>query len=202
MLVEVDDTETVLALQAEVLRRRSNAWAPGLRDLVPAARTLLLDGVDPAAVANEIPTWELSPLPPVDGPVTEIGCHYDGPDIAEVARQWRVDVADVVRVHTSAVHTVAFCGFAPGFAYMTGIGDGRSVARRASPRTAVPAGSVALAGVYTGIYPQRSPGGWQLIGRTDAKPWDPSRDPPALLTPGRRVRFVDLGTPDVSEPSA
>ena len=194
MLVELDDPDQVQALRAEVLRRRGQGWAPAITDVVPGARTLLLDGIDPSAAARELPTWSLPATAPNEGPIIEIGCTYDGPDLEEVAVQWRVDAEDVVRIHTSIVHSVAFCGFAPGFAYMTGIGESRSVARRASPRTAVPAGSVAVAGVYTGIYPNRSPGGWQLLGHTETAVWDPGRRPPALLEPGRRVRFVDLGS--------
>jgi KipI family sensor histidine kinase inhibitor len=177
-----------------VQRRREQGWGRAVTDVVPGARTLLLDGIDPVTAARELPTWSFPATAPNEGPVIEIGCTYDGQDLEEVARQWRVTAEDVVRIHTSIVHSVAFCGFAPGFAYMTGIGESRSVARRASPRTAVPAGSVAVAGVYTGIYPSRSPGGWQLLGRTETVVWDPGRRPPALLEPGRQVRFVDLGS--------
>src|SRR4029453_3517016 len=89
--------------------------------------------------------------------------------------------------------TVEFAGFAPGFGYLTGSEGGLEVPRRASPRTRIPAGSVGLPGASSGIYPRASPGGWQLIGRSDAPLWDADRDPPALLTPGRRVRFVEVG---------
>jgi KipI family sensor histidine kinase inhibitor len=191
--VEVDDPDQVQALRAEVLRRRQEGWAPTLVDVVPGARTLLLDGIDPLAAARELPTWVLPVLTPDEGPIVEIGCVYDGPDLDEVAGQWQVSAGEVVRIHTSIIHSVAFCGFAPGFAYLTGLGESRTVTRRSNPRTAVPAGSVALGGVYTGIYPKRSPGGWRLLGRTEAVIWDPDRRPPALLEPGRRVRFVDLG---------
>ncbi|MCL2394135.1 MAG: allophanate hydrolase subunit 1 [Acidimicrobiaceae bacterium] len=194
MLVEVDGLEAVQALRAEVLLRRSQGWAPDLVDVVPGARTLLLDGIDPQTAGRELPTWGLSATAGDRGPIVDIGCVYDGPDLPEVAEQWRVSASDVVEIHTSIVHSVAFCGFAPGFAYMTGIGEERTVARRSNPRTAVPAGSVAVAGVYTGIYPTRSPGGWQLIGHTETVVWDPARKPPALLEPGRRVRFIDLSS--------
>jgi len=159
--------------------------------VVPAACTLLLDGIDdPAAAECDIRSWALPPVPAGTGPVTEIRCRYDGPDLPAVAEQWGLPVTEAVRIHSSIEHEVAFCGFAPGFPYLTGIGAGREVPRRNSPRTSIPAGSVALGGEYTGIYPRASPGGWQVIGHTDAVMWDAARDPAALLTAGDRVRFV------------
>jgi KipI family sensor histidine kinase inhibitor len=101
----------------------------------------------------------------------------------------------VVRRHTEHEWTVAFCGFAPGFGYLTSNSWSWDVPRRSSPRTKVPPGSVALAGVFSGVYPRESPGGWQLVGRTDLAVFDLSRDPAALLRPGNRVRFVDVGRP-------
>jgi KipI family sensor histidine kinase inhibitor len=120
----------------------------------------------------------------------EIPVTYDGPDLAEVARLTGLPADEVVRRHAAAEYVVAFSGFAPGFGYLTGLPAELRVPRRDSPRTAVPAGSVAVAGEFTGVYPRRSPGGWQLLGRTDAVLWDPERDPPALLVPGTRVRFT------------
>ena len=125
--------------------------------------------------------------------VVEIPVRYDGPDLADVAAHWGVDEAEVARVHAGAEYRVAFCGFAPGFGYLTGLP--REVPRRATPRTSVPAGSVALAGPYTGVYPRASPGGWQLIGTTDAVLWDHTRVPAALLAPGTRVRFTPVEAP-------
>lgn len=116
--------------------------------------------------------------------MVELAVQYDGPDLAEVARLCRLS-ADVVAAHTGRPWRVGFAGFAPGFAYLV---DGDP--RRTEPRTAVPAGSVGLAGAFSGIYPRSSPGGWQLIGRTDAALFDVDRDPPALLRPGAWVRFV------------
>jgi KipI family sensor histidine kinase inhibitor len=194
VLVELDDTDAVLALHAEVLRRRALGWAPSLLDVVPGARTVLLDGIDPKRAAQDLPTWTIPPRTVNTDDVIEIDCIYDGPDLEEVASQWQVSTAEVVDIHTSVEQRVAFCGFAPGFAYIAGLGSGRVVARRSSPRTSVPAGSLALGGVYTGIYPRPSPGGWQLIGRTDAVLWNQNRSPAALLQPGQRVRFVDLGS--------
>ena len=161
--------------------------------MVPAARTVLLDGLaDPDRVLALVAGWTAPPIPEAPGSEVELTVRYDGADLGEVARQWQVDPAEVVRIHTGTVFRVAFCGFAPGFAYCTGLPAGRTVRRQPSPRTAVPAGSVALAGEYTGVYPTASPGGWQLIGRTDADLWQPERQPPALLVPGTRVRFRAL----------
>jgi KipI family sensor histidine kinase inhibitor len=114
---------------------------------------------------------------------------YDGVDLDEVAELSGLTTAQVIDAHTANPWNVGFCGFAPGFAYLVG-GDPRlAVPRRSEPRPAVPAGAVGLAGEFTGIYPRRSPGGWQLIGHTDAALWDIDRPAPALLTPGTRVQF-------------
>lgn len=189
MLVECADAAEVTGTYALLGARRDEL---GAVEIVPAARTVLLDGlVDPSGALETVAGWTAPVAQAVAGPEVEVPVTYDGADLAEVARQWQVEVADVVRIHTGTVFTVAFCGFAPGFAYCAGLPDGLTVARRAEPRTAVPAGSVALAGEYTGVYPTASPGGWQLIGRTDVTLWEPDREPPALLAPGTRVRFVD-----------
>lgn len=191
LLVEVDDLAAARALHAEIERRRVAGWAPELSDVVPGARTVLIDGLDdPAAAAAELATWTIPPVPTEAGPLVEIPCIYDGPDLEAVAQQWDVTPGEVAAIHSALTYTVAFCGFGPGFAYLAGLPLDRTVARRPSPRPAVPAGSVALAGPYTGIYPRPSPGGWQLIGRTDAILWDEHRTPAATLTPGTRVRFV------------
>jgi KipI family sensor histidine kinase inhibitor len=159
-----------------------------------AALLVLLDGVaDQGAIEQELRGWQIPPAAAPDGPVVEIACRYDGADLAAVATAWGVSEPEVARLHTAADYRVAFCGFSPGFAYLTGLGDRFAVPRLPSPRTAVPAGSVGLAGSYTGVYPRSSPGGWQIIGRTDAVVWDPGQEPPALLTPGARVKFVDVG---------
>jgi KipI family sensor histidine kinase inhibitor len=205
LLVELDDLDEMRALAAEVSRRRRDGWAPSLLDVVPGARTVLLDGLDdlPGAMAD-LRSWPLDidalradVAADADETTIEIDCRYDGPDLTEVASAWGVSVAEAIRIHTDTAFSVAFCGFAPGFAYLSGLGTERSVARRATPRPRVAAGSVALAGEFTGIYPRPSPGGWQIIASTDAVLWDPDREPPALLVPGHRVRFVDL---DVHRP--
>jgi KipI family sensor histidine kinase inhibitor len=193
LLVEVDSLDQARALHAEIARQRAAGWAPSLLDVVPGACTVLLDGVpDGDRAADDIRSWTIPPVPAGTGPVTEIQCRYDGPDLPAVAAQWQLSVPEAVRLHTSIEHEVAFCGFAPGFPYIAGIGRGREVARRDSPRSVIPAGSVALGGEYTGIYPRASPGGWQIIGQTTAVMWDLGRDPAALLVAGDRVRFVDV----------
>ncbi|WP_030810419.1 5-oxoprolinase subunit PxpB [Streptomyces sp. NRRL F-2799] len=193
LLVEVASAEQARALHAELLRRRA-AGSLSAREIVPAARTVLLDGVDdPVRRAAELTAAEPPPAPEATSAPVELPVHYDGPDLAEVAAHWGVSAREVAEIHASTEFTVAFCGFAPGFGYLTGLPEHRYVPRRATPRTAVPAGSVALAGPYTGVYPRSSPGGWQLIGRTDAVLWDTAREPAALLAPGTRVRFTPVG---------
>ncbi|ULR49249.1 5-oxoprolinase subunit B family protein [Streptomyces deccanensis] len=193
LLIEVGTGEEAEALHAELLRRRATGDLSAT-EIVPAARTVLLDGLDaPSRLAERLVSWDIPPVPPRAEQVVEIPVRYDGPDLPDVAAHWGVDEAEVVRAHAGAEYRVAFCGFAPGFGYLTGLP--REVPRRATPRTSVPAGSVALAGPYTGVYPRASPGGWQLIGTTDAVLWDPARVPAALLAPGTRVRFTPLETP-------
>jgi KipI family sensor histidine kinase inhibitor len=193
LLVELDGPAQVNALHAEIEARRRDGRLPDLEEVVPAARTILVDGLaDPAAFARDLSGWHLPDVPVGEGGLVELPTRYDGPDLTDVARLWDMTTREVVATHTSAEHRVAFCGFAPGFAYIEGLPSGRTVPRHANPRTAVPAGGVALAGEYTGIYPRSSPGGWQLIGRTDVVLWDPDRTPATLLTPGVRVRFVEV----------
>lgn len=193
LLVEVDGLAQVRALRAEIDRRRAAGWLASVLDVIPAARTVLLDGIDDvAAAARDISSWDIRPAAAEAGPVAEIPCRYDGPDLRAVAEQWGVPAPDVGRIHSSVEYEVAFCGFAPGFAYLTGTGPARTVQRRDSPRTSIPAGSVGLGGAFTGIYPRASPGGWQIIGRTDAVMWDAGRDPAALLAAGDRVRFIQV----------
>ncbi len=191
VLIEVDDLDEVFSLTAEIDRHRRNGWGHTLVDVVPGATTVLLDGVtDPGQVAREVAAW---PLAAENGgylETVEIPCRYDGPDLVDVARHWGVTEAEVVEIHTSLCHRVAFCGFSPGFAYIAGLGERWQVPRRPSPRPAVPAGSVALGGGFTGIYPRSSPAGWQVIGHTAVTLWDPGRDPPALLAPGATVQFL------------
>jgi KipI family sensor histidine kinase inhibitor len=194
VLVECADLEHVSATYAALRGRRAEL---GITDLVPAARTVLLDGVadvgEVVAALADLADHPSAPGASASAPerVVELPVTYDGPDLAEVARQWDVDEAEVARIHGAAEFVVAFCGFAPGFAYCTGLPDGLSVRRRAEPRSRVPVGSVALAGDFTSVYPSASPGGWQLIGSTPTRVWRPESDSPALLEPGTRVRFRD-----------
>ncbi|MFI7504857.1 5-oxoprolinase subunit PxpB [Streptomyces sp. NPDC049687] len=190
LLVEVASGREAEALHAELLRRRT-AGLLTAREIVPAARTVLLDGVDdPVRLTSELTSADVPPAPPHAREVIELPVRYDGPDLADVAAHWGVSEREVARIHAGTEFRVAFCGFAPGFGYLTGLPPRYDVPRRATPRTAVPAGSVALAGPYTGVYPRSSPGGWQLIGSTDVVLWDHARVPAALLSPGTRVRFV------------
>ncbi|MFD6285550.1 5-oxoprolinase subunit PxpB [Streptomyces sp. NPDC060205] len=192
LLVEVSTDEEAQALHADLLRRRAEG-SLSVREIVPAARTVLLDGLeDPSRLAAQLAGTRLASVPPPVADVVEIAVRYDGPDLADVAEIWGVSPEEVARIHAAADFRVAFCGFAPGFGYLTGLPARYGVPRRATPRTAVPAGSVGLAGPYTGVYPRSSPGGWQLIGTTDAVLWDHARVPAALLSPGTPVRFVPV----------
>ena len=191
MLVECEDLDEVLAL-AEPVR-----LVPGVEDVVPGERTLLVTVRVPdqlEAVRRALPGLASGARPVVSRSRTvEIPVVYDGPDLAEVAAHTGLSVDEVVAAHTATPWRVGFGGFAPGFAYLVG-GDPRlEVPRRPEPRSSVPSGAVGLAGRYSGIYPRSSPGGWQVIGRTDAVLFDVEADPPALLRPGDTVRFVDVG---------
>jgi KipI family sensor histidine kinase inhibitor len=191
LLVELGDTGRVLAW-VDALRELA---PPGVGEVVPAAETVLVVAEDRAdlrlvreALRRVVPGPVRQASPPGDR--VEIPVRYDGPDLPDVARLTGLTEAEVVRAHTGATWRVAFGGFAPGFGYLVADHDRLHVPRRDASRTRVPAGAVALAGAYTGVYPRESPGGWQLIGTTDAPMWDLERDPPALLTPGATVRFV------------
>jgi len=195
LLVELDDLDAVLALYAALAERPPD----GVVDIVPAARTVLLI-TDPArtslsAVADAVRRTTPRPDARTGGEVVELPVHYDGADLEELAGLLDLTPEELVRRHTGAEWTVAFGGFAPGFGYLTQSGGEWEwdVPRRSTPRTKVPPGSVALAGGFSGVYPRESPGGWQLIGRTDVAVFDRDRDPPALLRPGARVRFVEAG---------
>jgi KipI family sensor histidine kinase inhibitor len=172
--------------------REAQAWFAALREhaeVVLGARTVLVRG-DVRATRELIARTDPSTSPVDDGTVVDIPVTYDGADLADVAELTGLTAAEVVAAHTGTAWTVAFGGFAPGFAYLVG-GDPRlHVPRRSSPRTRVPAGSVGLAGEFSGVYPRESPGGWQLIGRTTRQMWDVDREPPALLVAGTTVRFV------------
>jgi len=186
LLVELSSLEEVLRLAAE-LRRRAPA---GVSEIVPAARTVLLVGAGLDALASGIEQWNLAPVAADAQPPVEIPVRYDGPDLDEVCALKGVTRDQLIALHAGPTLTVAFCGFAPGFGYLSGLPSLLQVPRRASPRTRVEAGSVGLAGEFTGVYPRASPGGWQIIGHTALPMWDEARDPPNRLAPGTRVRFV------------
>ncbi|WP_238383402.1 MULTISPECIES: allophanate hydrolase subunit 1 [unclassified Nocardioides] len=165
-------------------------------DLVPAARTLLLH-LDPGRTSVPEVIRAVSELRPTRrarsaARSVEIPVVYDGPDLDVVGDLTGLGARGVVAAHTGQLWTVAFTGFTAGFGYLFGEDDRLHVPRRATPRVSVPAGAVALACEFSGVYPKASPGGWQLLGRTSLEMWDLHRDPPALLSPGTRVRFVEV----------
>jgi KipI family sensor histidine kinase inhibitor len=192
VLVELADLGETLAL----LKAMHRDPIAGVGEIIPAARTLLVQ-FDPAEISLDALTDVLASRRGADiekgpGPLVEIPVRYDGEDLQEVAGLTGTTVDEVVRRHCGRDYLVAFTGFAPGFAYLAD-GDPRlAVPRRTSPRTHVPAGSVGLAGAFSGIYPKASPGGWQLIGNTPLTMFDLDRTPASLLQPGYRVRFRDM----------
>ncbi len=191
-MVELADLETTLTL----LDRLLAAPPEGVIEMIPAARTVMIRfdplTTDRARLSAFVTRLDLSRRSARQGELFDIPVSYDGEDLADVAEilGWTVD--EVIRRHTEATYTVAFTGFAPGFAYMTADDPGFDVPRRKSPRVRIPAGSVALGGKFGGIYPSDSPGGWQLLGRTPLAMWDTGRARAALLAPGDRVHFRDM----------
>src|SRR5512141_2196239 len=177
VLAELSGTQDVLALQALLAENP----LPGQLDVLAAAETVLVTADSPVS-ARRIAARR-------DGELVVIDTVYDGEDLAEVGELTGLGTDGVIAAHTGQIWTVAFAGFAPGFGYMVGENQALEVPRRSSPRTAVPAGSVALAGNYSAVYPRRSPGGWQLIGRTGAAMWDLGREQPALAAPGHQVQY-------------
>lgn len=195
LLVEFADLSTVLDVYTEALRRRGDGRLPAVDDIVPAARTVLFDGLDdPSALAQDLATWRPAQAvgDAASGRCVDVPTVYEGADVTEVAAMWDVQPSAVADIHSSLTHTVAFLGFAPGFAYLAGLPAHLQVPRRSTPRLRVPAGAVGLAGEFTGIYPRVSPGGWQIIGHTELAFFDPNRAEAALLTPGTTVRFIPI----------
>ena len=203
LLVELGTTiddgvnRRVLALAGWVRQQR---W-PGVLDVVPAFASLglhLAATADQRAIEHHLREWLAAPPTVSDeghGPLVEIPVRYggtDGPDIDEVAALSGLTRREVVDRHAARTYRVFMLGFLPGFAYLGSVDPAIAVPRRTSPRTRVASGSVGLAGTQTGIYPRESPGGWQIIGRTDSRLFDPGGDPPSLLAPGDRVRFVPV----------
>ncbi|MFV0426090.1 MAG: 5-oxoprolinase subunit B family protein [Beutenbergiaceae bacterium] len=189
VLVEVAD-----AAAAQRLAGRLRVVAdPRIEDVVNGARTVLVvthSRDDLAGIAPLVRAQSTSP--PRSAPATEveIAVTYDGEDLQDVACTTGLTSTEVITRHSQAAYTVEFIGFAPGFAYLTGLDPVLHLPRLNTPRTSVPAGSVAIAGGYSAVYPRSSPGGWRLLGRTTATLFDVDADPPALLAAGTRVRFV------------
>jgi KipI family sensor histidine kinase inhibitor len=190
ILVELDGADQAQALAASL---RTDP-TPGVIEAVPGLASLLVEldplfaDADRVAAVIERRIVGLDPTP-LAGAMHTIPVVYDGPDLAEVAALVGLAPAEVVELHSSVEVRVRFCGFAPGFAYLGDLPAALHVPRLATPRTHTPAGSVAIAGPMSGIYPAALPGGWRVIGRTNVSLFDPRRDPPALLLPGDRVRF-------------
>ena len=195
LLLEFDSSAEVLAWTDAV----READLPGVVDLVPAARTLLVKLAETgyqALTRQRLDRLRLTEqavaesATPGDRPAdVTLDVVYDGEDLDEVARLTGLSADEVVAAHTGTLWRVGFSGFAPGFAYLVGGDERLAVPRRSEPRTKVPVGSVGLAGEFSGVYPRESPGGWQLIGRTSAVLWDVDRENPALLAPGMWVQF-------------
>lgn len=183
LLVEVDSLTEVAAVRAAL------QGLDGIEELVPAARTVLVKGAL-QEVRNALKDIDLTRAPATHPSEITIPVTYDGPDLDLVAKTAGITAEDVVKLHTNATYEVAFCGFAPGFGYLTGLPESLRQPRLDSPRTKVPAGSVGIAGEFTAAYPRATPGGWRLIGRTEITLFDARAEPPALLQPGDLVRFV------------
>lgn len=189
LLVETSDAAEAQALRRLLLRRS----LVGLKELVPGQTSLLLiadpEVLDLEALAADIPNVGLTAAAIVPRS-HEFMVNYHGEDLRLVAAELNLEVIEVVRRHTAPLYTVAFLGFTPGFAYLTGLDSALRLPRRADPRLRVPAGTVAIADEFTAIYPQATPGGWHLLGSCEAVLFDAARNPPTLLSPGDRVRFT------------
>lgn len=178
------------------------AWAagvrrlghPAVREVVPAEATVLVvcDRSGSAAVGELLSRVEPAHVDDPTEPPLVVDVVYDGEDLAEAAELAGISIDDVIDRHTACRYTVAFCGFSPGFAYLRGLDPVLHLPRRDTPRTRVPAGAVAIAAGYSAVYPSPSPGGWHLLGITSARLWDPAAADPAVLRPGRTVRFRNV----------
>ncbi|HUQ17316.1 MAG TPA: allophanate hydrolase subunit 1 [Candidatus Saccharimonadales bacterium] len=179
-------------------RALADAWeARGLGPAIPAYASVVLQ-FDPGRIryadarraAHELLHAVAVPPDAAAGPITVVPVRYDGPDIAETAERSDLTVDGLIAIHGATTYSAWFLGFMPGFAYLGPLDPRIRAPRRPSPRSRVPAGAVAVADGQTAIYPAESPGGWQLIGSTDVRPFDPASDPPARIRAGDRVRFV------------
>jgi len=205
----ISETAGVLDLPGPAtLDRQRRIWwlagqfraRPGVREVVPGMNNLTVELEapipDPETLLEALlDAWHRSEDATVAGRRFEIPVQYGGPDLDEVSRHTGLSRREIVRLHSGAQYTVFFLGFLPGFAYLGGMDRRLATPRRKVPRAAVPAGSVAIGGEQTGIFPLASPGGWQIIGATTLKLFDPGREPQSLLMPGDIVRFVQVGEP-------
>jgi KipI family sensor histidine kinase inhibitor len=191
-LVETGDAATAQGLRLLL----AEDALPGVRELVPGYRSLLIRfdplQADVDGLERRLARLTDISVPPIHPRDHELAVRYDGADLESVAAILGMPVAEMIRRHTASIYSVAFLGFAPGFPYLVGLDPKLHVPRLATPRAKVPAGSVAIASEFTGIYPEATPGGWQLLGHIEVLLFDPARTPPALLTPGDRVRFRAL----------
>lgn len=192
LMVELNSLEQTMAL-TDLLHNMFKQWH--IEEIVPAARTILIRFnpvlTNASTIAKHVAKLDISSGVMPSGELITIPVQYQGEDLANVANYLGITISEVIERHTEHEYQVAFCGFAPGFAYMVSKGANLNVPRRQSPRVRIPAGSVALAGEFSSIYPKTSPGGWQLIGITHVAVWDLHRKEPALLKPGSRVNFID-----------
>jgi len=201
LLIELPSSAGVAAAYRTLRAAAADGRLPGIVELVPAARTVLVEAAAGARAPVDLVRGLISEDPagqPGEGADPDSGArptevvipvHYDGADLELVARTAELSVVEVIELHSSAEYTVAFCGFSPGFGYLIGLPEPLRQARLADSRPSVPAGSVGLGGEFTGVYPRSSPGGWRLLGHTDEVMFDPAANPPAKLAPGDRVRF-------------
>ncbi|GAA4128736.1 allophanate hydrolase subunit 1 [Nocardioides fonticola] len=192
VLLDVPDAGAAAATAARVRALAEEGLLPEVA-VVPGAASVLVEAVETDladAVLPALAACVVAGEPNGAGPLVEVPVSWDGPDLDAVAGYWGCSPTEVVARLEAHEFRSAFCGFAPGFAYLAGLPEAWALPRLASPRPRVPAGSVALAGTWAGVYPTASPGGWQLVGRTEVVLFDADADPPALLAPGTRVRFV------------
>ena len=193
------DRSLLVSCETEVyplFRRLHAIGLEGVTDFSPARRSVLIR-FDPLKVDHfGAECWirresKFADALEDEGRLVEVPVAYDGPDLDELAQARGLTTAEVIRIHTSATYRAYFLGFVPGFAYLGEVPDAIAAPRRKTPRREVPAGSVRIGGTQTGVYPRSTPGGWNLIGRTESVMFDAARGA-SLIEPGDRVRFVAL----------
>lgn len=193
IIVELANLDETLAL-FEALAAKPIA---GIEEMVPAANTIMIQfaptAISAQALVRQLRGYNISTRQASAGKLVEIPVYYNGEDLSEVASFLGISTDEVIARHTGGEYSVAFIGFAPGFAYLSGGHPSFQIPRRQTPRTRIPAGAVAVAGNFSAVYPKASPGGWQILGVTPSVMWDMGRDVPALLQPGFKVKFVDAG---------